>query len=529
MDLLREYLPATGEARQELVLLHGWASNREIWRPLLARLRTWASVTLLDIPGADPAYSGGDTPELDEILTAILAAAPPQAVYIGWSLGGQLALSLASTQPERVTAVVSLCSNPCFVARDNWPGMPRDVYQSFCDSYGENPAATLQRFHALQVRGSSRHRSLLRDLRRMGAGACGASLARGLTFLQLDHRQTLNTLPQPQLYLLAENDELVPNQCHAALSQCLTSQREASVAPLLPGVGHLAVWEAADEVAVEVENFLKANKLYRELYCSAQPLDKIDVAASFSRSARSYDSVASLQREVGTRLLGSLEQVPAEPERILDLGCGTGYFSTALRERYPQADYIGLDLAQGMIDVARQRYPDAAHWMVGDAESLPLAASSVDLVFSSLAIQWCYQPRNLFAELARVLRPGGRCVFTSLGPETLRELRAAWAAVDEHQHVNTFLPAQALESAVGTLPEVALGLEAETFSMEYPRVRDLLAELKTLGAHNVNRDRPAGLTGRKALQGMLDAYEQWRTRGQLPATYDVLFGVLEKT
>jgi malonyl-CoA O-methyltransferase len=182
-----------------------------------------------------------------------------------------------------------------------------------------------------------------------------------------------------------------------------------------------------------------------------------------------------------------------------------------------------------MIDVARQRFPDGTRWIVGDAESLPLAAGSLDLVFSSLAIQWCYRPGHLFAELARILRPGGRCLFTSLGPDTLRELRAAWAAVDEHQHVNTFLPAEALETAVGELPELALGLEAQLFTMEYPRVRDLLAELKTLGAHNVNRDRPTGLTGRRALQGMLDAYEKWRTGGRLPATYDVFFGVVEKT
>jgi len=134
----------------------------------------------------------------------------------------------------------------------------------------------------------------------------------------------------------------------------------------------------------------------------------------------------------------------------------------------------------------------------------------------------------LFAELARVLRPGGCCVFTSLGPDTLKELRASWAAVDEHQHVNTFLPAAELEAAVARVPGLRLDLRAETFGMHYQRVRDLLSELKTLGAHNINRQRPSGLTGRRALQGMLDAYESWRENGTLPATYDVYFGVVEK-
>ena len=165
---------------------------------------------------------------------------------------------------------------------------------------------------------------------------------------------------------------------------------------------------------------------------------------------------------------------------------------------------------------------------MGDAEALPLASNTVDLVFSSLAVQWCYRPEHLFAELARVLRPGGQCVFTSLGPDTLCELRAAWAAVDTHQHVNSFLPCAELASAVDRVPGVQLALATRQFRMEYLRVRDLLAELKTLGAHNMNADRPSGLTSRGALQGMLQAYETWRDDGVLPATYDVIFGVLEK-
>jgi len=216
------------------------------------------------------------------------------------------------------------------------------------------------------------------------------------------------------------------------------------------------------------------------------------------------------------------------PARILDLGCGTGHFLPHLARRFPGAEYIGLDIAEGMVNYARDRHGEASRWVVGDAESLPLAAGSVDLVFSSLAIQWCYRPDLLFAELARVLRPGGYCLFTSLGPETLRELRAAWAAVDRHQHVNTFLPPEQLQSAAERIPGLALRLASQHFSMRYGRVADLLRELKTLGAHNLNRRRPGGLTGRRALQRMFDAYEQWREGGLLPATYDVLFGVLAK-
>ena len=127
-----------------------------------------------------------------------------------------------------------------------------------------------------------------------------------------------------------------------------------------------------------------------------------------------------------------------------------------------------------------------------------------------------------------MLKPGGRCVFTTLGPDTLRELRQAWAAVDSYQHVNNFLPSKALIAAGERVAGIELILGTERHCMQYQRVGDLLAELKSLGAHNMNRRRPAGLTSRKTLQGMLRAYESWRVDGLLPATYDVIFGQVTK-
>jgi malonyl-CoA O-methyltransferase len=194
----------------------------------------------------------------------------------------------------------------------------------------------------------------------------------------------------------------------------------------------------------------------------------------------------------------------------------------------PNIDYLGLDLAAGMVEFARDRFPGEGQWLVGDAEQLPLAANSVDLVFSSLAIQWCSSPHRVFAELARVLRPGGQCVFTSLGPETLRELRDSWASVDDYQHVNQFISSAALQDAAAQLPGIALTVREQSFAVQYDRVGELLRELKVLGAHNMNRGRAEGLTTKAALQRMYKAYEQWRSQGKLPATYDVQFGMLEK-
>jgi len=291
---------------------------------------------------------------------------------------------------------------------------------------------------------------------------------------------------------------------------------------------HLAPLDAPAELAQEIRGFLAATGKLRANTPVAAELAKKAVAASFSRAAAGYDSVAHLQHEVGEQLLTRLDKLQEVPATILDLGCGTGYFYPALQERYPKAQYIGLDLASGMVDYARNRSADDSAWLVADAEALPLTSESVDLVFSSLAVQWCARPEHLFAELARVLRPGGCCVFTSLGPDTLCELRAAWAAVDSHQHVNTFLPMAALAAAARRIPGIAVKLERQALRMAYARVRDLLDELKALGAHNMNRSRQPGLTSRRALQGMLQAYEAWRTDGVLPATYEVIFGVLEK-
>jgi malonyl-CoA O-methyltransferase len=332
----------------------------------------------------------------------------------------------------------------------------------------------------------------------------------------------------PQLHLLAAADRLVPAEVYPACQALLAATPQAAVRQL-PQLCHAAPLCSPRQLATALMDFLAAHNVFSEPGATAAPLEKTDVARSFSRAASTYDAVAALQRRVGDSLL----QLAPGPEegvaRLLDLGCGTGHFHAALTERYPDASYYGLDLAAGMVQFARQRSCEPAQWLVADAEALPLAANSVDLVFSSLAIQWCYRLDLLFAELQRVLRPGGRCVFSTLGPGTLTELRQSWAAADAHQHVNEFLPLGQLQQAVAAFPQLQLSIEREVMQVRYPRVRNLFDELKGLGAHNVNTARPAGLSGRRQLSTMMQAYEAFRDADNLlPASYEVYFGTLER-
>ena len=527
MELHREYLPAIECARQQLVLLHGWGSNRDIWRPLLAGLRPWADVHLLELPGCAPGCASAA--RLEQVLAGLAACCPAQAVLVGWSLGGQLALELAAREPSRVAAVVTLASNPRFVAAGTWPGMDEDDFEAFQAGYAADPVAGLRRFDSLQTAGAGDPRALLRALRRHRPQPAGGELRPGLEWLaQLDQRELLRGLAVPQLHLLAESDGLVPGAALAAALGELLADNERAAVEVLPSASHVLPLEAPAAVAGRIRAFLESGGLLAGPVALPATPAKRDIAASFSRAAYQYDSVATLQRAVAGQLLERLQPAADAAPNILDLGCGTGSARPDLLRRYPRGRYIGLDLAAGMIAHARQRFEPAGLWLVGDAEALPLAAGAVDLVFSSLAFQWCYRPEKLFAELNRVLAPGGRCVFATLGPDTLHELRTAWAAVDAHQHVNRFLAVTELEAAARRVPGMQLSLQRDYHCMRYSRVGELLSELKTLGAHNMNRDRPAGLTSRRALRGMSAAYESQRAGGTLPATYEVIFGEVRK-
>ncbi len=271
------------------------------------------------------------------------------------------------------------------------------------------------------------------------------------------------------------------------------------------------------------------------------PLDFAEVRRAFDHAAASYDAHAVLQREVCNRLLERLDFMKLNPARVLDLGCGTGYGSAQLRTRYAEADLCALDLAPAMLHAARARLPQArwtqralglltahrsplTHSLCADMERLPLAASSMNLVWSNLALQWAHDLEATLKGVHQVLAPGGLLIFATFGPDTLKELRTAFAAIDDAPHVNRFIDLHDIGDMLIHAGFASPVMEMEMLTLTYADLKTLMRDLKGIGAHNAATTRPRGLFGKSAWARLEQAYESQRAAGRLPATYEVIYG-----
>ena len=260
-------------------------------------------------------------------------------------------------------------------------------------------------------------------------------------------------------------------------------------------------------------------------------LDRPGVRAAFDRASAHYEAAAVLQARVADELLNRLELFKFTPGVVLDLGAGTGRMTSELKRRYRRALIVALDLAPGMLREARKHQQLFRRFerVCGDAMRLPFADASVDVVVSSLMLQWCDPPDPAFAEIRRVLKPGGLVAFSTLGPDTLRELRTAWAEADgtsnTYNHVNHFTDMHDVGDALVRAGLSEPVLDVDRLQLTYPDALALMRDLKAIGAHNVTAGRPRVLLGRERLRRMQDAYETFRRDGRLPATYEVVYGV----
>jgi malonyl-CoA O-methyltransferase len=253
-------------------------------------------------------------------------------------------------------------------------------------------------------------------------------------------------------------------------------------------------------------------------------LDRRFARRSFERASKGYDACAVLQSQVRALLLSRLDFTALAPRLILDVGAGTGHASRALKKRYPGARVIAVDFALGMlrISAAQRAWLRPFERVCADACALPFASASVDLILSNFLAHWCELPA-LFREFRRVLAPRGLLSFTSLGPDSLQELRGAWARVDPATRVHRFEDMHDVGDELVRSGFAAPVLDVERYTLQFADLPALLSDLRGAGARNATVGRPKGLTGKNKFSALAGAYETYRHQGRLPATFEVIY------
>ena len=258
-------------------------------------------------------------------------------------------------------------------------------------------------------------------------------------------------------------------------------------------------------------------------------LDKRRVRAAFNRAANTYDGAAVVQAMVRDEMLSRLDLVKLSPQIILDAGCGTGLGSRMLQQRFGGATIVSLDMAINMLHKTRTNQPflkrmfSQPSLLCADIEALPLVENSVGLIWSNLALQWCNDLDAAFGACFNSLQPEGLLMFSTFGPDTLKELRIASSA-DANTHVSRFIDMHDIGDALVRAGFNAPVLDVERYTLTYDDVKAVMKDLKSIGAHNATQGRQRGLAGKGFLQNLTQQYEQFRVGGKLPATFEVVFG-----
>lgn len=246
------------------------------------------------------------------------------------------------------------------------------------------------------------------------------------------------------------------------------------------------------------------------------------IQSSFDAAAHQYEEHAILQREALSRLFERLDDdLKKPPAHVLDLGCGTGWAVPEFLKRFPESQIIAADFAESMV----KQVPTHAQVSprVTDAHAIDVHAQSMDLVFSNLMIQWCDEA-TVLQEIKRALKPGGLMHLTTMGEHTLHELKLAWQSIDDQPHVNEFVPAAKIADLTLQLGFEDVIADSEFITMTYASIIDMMRDLKNIGAHNVDNNRPKGLTSPKVIKQLTKNFEEFRTEdGLYPATYELVY------
>ncbi|HED34419.1 MAG TPA: malonyl-[acyl-carrier protein] O-methyltransferase BioC [Gammaproteobacteria bacterium] len=265
-----------------------------------------------------------------------------------------------------------------------------------------------------------------------------------------------------------------------------------------------------------------------------QVSEKQRIQRHFDAKAMQYESSAVLQRQVGEELLQRLDLTCLNPSVILDAGCGTGWGTQGLLKKYKKAKLISLDLSPEMLRQTKAKggWLRKPELLCADAEDIPLQDESVDLVFSNLMLQWC-DYKKVFSEFKRVLKPDGLLMFSTFGPDTLKELRNSWAQVDDHAHVNEFSDMHDLGDELIHAGLAEPVMDMDVMQLTYKNVMSVMTDLKAIGANTPLKKHPhvtaQGLVTPAKLKRVIESYEQYRVQGVVPASYEVVYGHAWKT
>ncbi len=518
--------------KPSLLMFHGWAASSAVWQCVVGELAQAFDVIPIDLPGHGAATAQSFA-SLDAYIDALLAgdavSLPKRFAVLGWSLGGLLAAKLAERAPDRVWALIMVATNRQFVASDDWPdAVAAQVFSDFETQLARSGAdqAFMRRFWQLQCRGGVQAR---RDVQWLSSSlaqrrAEPEALTTTLRWLQSASLPDLDRLPMPVLHQFGGHDALVPVRAAQSIRRLASRgkvQRDYRVTVFrqsshLPFLSEPRAWLA------QTREFLgEAGSTD-----VPQPVDKGAVARAFSKAAVSYDQHAGLQYQLGS---GLLQQLPKNaPGRVLDLGAGTGRLGVALAQTYPDAQLVQLDLSASMLDQCRQQAAFGAG-VQGDFDCLPFADGSFDLVFSNLALQWCFRLESTLSALCRQLAPGGLLLMTTLTSGSMRELGEAWAGVDEREHINNFYDQQHWRFALEKAGFVVDAWEPETRTEYFAELSKLLTSVRGIGAGNATAGRPLGLTGKRRFARFVANYDAMRNgQGLLPLSYEIVSAVLRR-
>lgn len=248
-------------------------------------------------------------------------------------------------------------------------------------------------------------------------------------------------------------------------------------------------------------------------------LDQKQIYRRRQQAAKTYDQAAIVQREIISRLIERLDYMLIKPETVLDVGAGTGYGTGLLQQLYPNAMVLSVDMSESLLQQQSSPYRVCA-----DVQKLPLADHSQQLVVANLVLHWMSDTPAFLKELARVLHPKGVLLLTTMGLDTLKECRAAFAQMDNFPHVHDFFDMHDVGDSLLQQGFSDPVVDMQTITVNYKSVKQLFDDLKQLGATNAHNHRRRGLTGRKQWQKMLSAFAEMKNQTVIPVTYEIIFG-----